>query len=53
MGYYHQLLVSRDLGGAGMIALELVSALRNDGYDSIAWLPGEGAAASRAAGDGN
>ena len=48
MGFIHQLLVSRDLGGAGIIALDLVSALGDLGYDSTAWLPGEGAAATRA-----
>jgi glycosyltransferase involved in cell wall biosynthesis len=45
---YNQLLVSRELGGAGMIALELASAMRNQGYSSSAWLPGKGAAAQRA-----
>ena len=48
MSYIHQMLVSRELGGAGMIALQLALAMRERKERVIAWLPGEGAAAARA-----
>jgi glycosyltransferase involved in cell wall biosynthesis len=48
MSYYHQILVSRELGGAGMIALRLAAAIRDQGQESFVWLPGKGAAAAKA-----
>ena len=48
MPWYHQLLVSKELGGAGMIALQLAAAMRDKGHESFAWLPGKGAAAEKA-----
>jgi glycosyltransferase involved in cell wall biosynthesis len=48
LNYYHQMLVSRELGGAAIIALQLVAAMREKGLEGLAWLPGEGAAATKA-----
>ena len=48
MSYIHQMLVSRELGGAGIIALQLAAAMREQNKRVITWLPGEGAAAGRA-----
>ena len=45
MSYIHQMLVSRELGGAGIIALQLAAAMREQNKRVITWLPGEGAAA--------
>jgi glycosyltransferase involved in cell wall biosynthesis len=45
---YHQFLVSRDLGGAGLIALQLARYLREQGQDSRTWVPGEGVASAEA-----
>lgn len=48
MIFYHQLLASRDLGGAGSIALHLASDLQSRAVESHVWLCGEGAALHRA-----
>lgn len=48
MKHFHQMLVSKELGGAGLIALHLAAALREQGQESYAWVPGEGPAATRA-----
>jgi glycosyltransferase involved in cell wall biosynthesis len=45
---YHQVLVSKELGGAGLIGLELASALRDRRSNSHLWIPEEGPAAARA-----
>ena len=42
------MLVSKDLGGAGLIALHLAAALREQGQGSWAWIPGKGPAATKA-----
>lgn len=41
---YHQLLVSRELGGAGLIGLHLAGFLRDRRGDARVWVPGEGPA---------
>lgn len=48
MHYFHQMLVSKELGGAGLIALQLAAALRERVPESYAWIPGEGPAATKA-----
>lgn len=45
---FHQVLVSTQLGGAGLIALQLARHLREQGQDSRTWIPGEGAASAEA-----
>jgi glycosyltransferase involved in cell wall biosynthesis len=40
----HQLLVSRDLGGAGLIALHLARFLTGRSWKSRVWVPGDGPA---------
>jgi glycosyltransferase involved in cell wall biosynthesis len=46
--YMHQVLVSRELGGAAMNALHLAEFLRRQGYATHVWSPGEGPAQERA-----
>ncbi len=46
--YIHQMLVSRELGGAGLIALELAAGLEKRGQQTVTWIPGQGPAATRA-----
>ena len=48
MQYIHQMLVSKELGGAGLMALQLAAALRERVKESVAWVPGEGRAAAKA-----
>jgi glycosyltransferase involved in cell wall biosynthesis len=45
---YHQFLVSRDLGGAGLVALHLAKFLAARGWEAPVWVPGKGAAWSEA-----
>ena len=45
---YHQLLVSHELGGAGLIALHLAATFQGQGYSSQVWIPGEGPAQCKA-----
>lgn len=42
------MLVSKDLGGAGLIALQLAAAMRERVRESCVWVPGEGPAAAKA-----
>jgi glycosyltransferase involved in cell wall biosynthesis len=42
------MLVSKELGGAGFIALQLAAALRERVPESFVWIPGEGPAATKA-----
>ena len=44
MAYIHQMLVSKDLGGAGVIGIHLASFLRAKDQAYCLWIPGEGAA---------
>jgi glycosyltransferase involved in cell wall biosynthesis len=44
MTYIHQMLVSKELGGAGLIGIHLASFLRMKGQEYCLWIPGEGAA---------
>jgi glycosyltransferase involved in cell wall biosynthesis len=46
--YYHSFLVSRELGGAALIALKLAKWMSQQGAISQIWIPGEGAAARTA-----
>lgn len=41
---YHQLLVSRELGGAGLIGLQIAESLRRNKLSSRVWVPGGGPA---------
>jgi glycosyltransferase involved in cell wall biosynthesis len=41
---YHQFLVSRDLGGAGLVALHLAKFFAAAGREAPVWAPGPGAA---------
>jgi glycosyltransferase involved in cell wall biosynthesis len=50
--YYHSFLVSRELGGAGLIALHLAKWMSGQGATSRVWIPGRGAAARAADGAG-
>ena len=45
---YHQFLVSRDIGGAGLVALGLAKLLRSQGRESPVWIPGTGPAWAQA-----
>jgi glycosyltransferase involved in cell wall biosynthesis len=45
----HQILVSRELGGAGLIALHLADYMRRQGNTSTVWIPGAGKAWTEAA----
>src|SRR5688572_14916761 len=45
---YHQFLVSRELGGAGLIGLHLARFVRERGGDSRVWVPGTGPAHAEA-----
>jgi glycosyltransferase involved in cell wall biosynthesis len=49
---YHQVLVTHELGGAGLLALHLAAELQGQGRTSLVWLPGEGPAWEKAAGLG-
>jgi glycosyltransferase involved in cell wall biosynthesis len=42
--YIHQMLVSKELGGAGLIALHVASFLRETVRESHVWIPGTGPA---------
>ena len=44
MTYIHQMLVSKELGGAGLIGIHLARFLRAKGQECCLWIPGEGAA---------
>ena len=44
----HQILVSRDVGGAALIALNVADHIRRHGTQSHVWIPGEGRAWSKA-----
>src|SRR5215831_5091933 len=44
MKYIHQMLVSKELGGAGLIGIQLASFLRAKGQGYRLWIPGQGAA---------
>jgi glycosyltransferase involved in cell wall biosynthesis len=44
---YHQFLVSREFGGAGLISLGLAKWMADQGRRVHTWVPGEGAAARR------
>ena len=44
MTYIHQMLVSKELGGAGIIGIHLASFLQAKGQEYRLWIPGEGAA---------
>lgn len=44
-----QVLVSSELGGAGLVALQMAASMQKQGEACIVWVPGEGAAANRAA----
>jgi glycosyltransferase involved in cell wall biosynthesis len=44
----HQILVSKEFGGAGLIGLHVAEHLRRHGIDSQVWIPGEGRAWSNA-----
>jgi glycosyltransferase involved in cell wall biosynthesis len=48
MNCYHQFLVSRDLGGAELVALHLARHLHEQGENSRTWAPGEGPASTEA-----
>jgi glycosyltransferase involved in cell wall biosynthesis len=45
---YHQFLISRELGGAGLVALHLAHHVQDSGHATQVWLPGEGAALQEA-----
>ena len=47
MTYIHQMLVSKELGGAGLIGIHLARFLRAKGQEYCLWIPGEGAALSK------
>src|SRR5262245_57708139 len=42
------MLVSKELGGAGLTALQLAAAFRERVQKSVAWIPGGGPAATKA-----
>ncbi len=46
---FHQILVSRELGGAALTALHLARYQREQGQDCRVWIPGEGPAWQEAA----
>ena len=48
MNYFHQMLVSKELGGAGVVALHLANFLRSRSQESHVWIPGAGPALHRA-----
>jgi glycosyltransferase involved in cell wall biosynthesis len=52
MHYYHHFLVSRDLGGAGIIALKLAGWAAQRGMGARVWIPGQGPAAQAAEAEG-
>jgi glycosyltransferase involved in cell wall biosynthesis len=49
---YHHFLVSRELGGAGLIALQLASRASREGMAVDVWVPGSGRAAQAAEREG-
>jgi len=46
--YFHQVLVSRDLGGAGIVALRLAQFFHAQNQPSYVWVPGTGSSKDRA-----
>jgi glycosyltransferase involved in cell wall biosynthesis len=48
MGIIHQMLVSNELGGAGLMALRLANFLKGHSQESHVWIPGEGPAQRKA-----
>jgi glycosyltransferase involved in cell wall biosynthesis len=44
MKYIHQMLVSQELGGAGLIGIHLANFMREKEHASCVWIPGEGVA---------
>jgi glycosyltransferase involved in cell wall biosynthesis len=50
--YYHSFLVSRELGGAAMVALHLAKWMSRQGAKSRVWVPGKGSAANATVGAG-
>jgi glycosyltransferase involved in cell wall biosynthesis len=48
MAYFHQMIVSKELGGAGIIAMQFASFLRDKGQKYCVWVPGNGAAFDKA-----
>jgi len=46
--FFHQILVSKLLGGAAGVAMEITRALRDQGDGTRIWLPGDGPAMKRA-----
>jgi glycosyltransferase involved in cell wall biosynthesis len=48
MTYFHQMLVSKELGGAGLIGMQFASFLRDKGQKYCVWIPGKGAAFDKA-----
>ncbi len=49
MKYFHQVLVSKELGGAGFVALRIANFLRERDQESHVWIPGDGPAVNKAA----
>ena len=49
---FHQFLVSRDIGGAGLVALDFAKILCAQGIESPVWIPGTGPAWTQAEGRG-
>lgn len=47
MNYVHQMLVSKELGGAGLIGIHLANFLRTQRQEYCIWIPGEGAALNK------
>jgi glycosyltransferase involved in cell wall biosynthesis len=45
---YHQFLVASELGGAGMVALQIAAFLSRNGLESRVWTPGRGPALDEA-----
>jgi hypothetical protein len=48
MTSFHQVLVSNELGGAGIMALRLANFLSSRSQESYVWIPGEGSAQYKA-----
>jgi glycosyltransferase involved in cell wall biosynthesis len=46
--YFHQVLASHELGGAGLVALQLASTIKGRDQESHVWIPGEGPARRKA-----
>jgi glycosyltransferase involved in cell wall biosynthesis len=45
---FHQILISHELGGAGVIALRIAQFIRNGNHGSHVWIPGNGPARKKA-----